>query len=153
MKNLRGIYQGSLKTRRAIAREMKIESQRYGKEFIRLHKGNVRTFDLNGTPQDLLDCWRNKYYLVQYYQNGNWERLSINRTDYDPVRDCWLGDISWDDLMQIKDTLGFGNRDAIEIYPQTKDVIYVTYMRHLFLIPESLTNVIDCIWRKHNNGH
>ena len=33
-KNLRGIYKGTLKERRAIARAMKEESSEYGREFI-----------------------------------------------------------------------------------------------------------------------
>ena len=146
MKNLRGIYGQTLKVRKKIARLLEEESQQFGNEFIEQHRQPIRTLDRNGKCQDLLKIWRNKDYLVQLYKNGNWLRLSINRSKYDPVRDCWYGNISWDELMIIKGAVGFDDYDAIEIYPKKDDIIYVTYMRHLFIIPENIT--LDCIWRK-----
>lgn len=148
-KNFRGVYNSlSLKQRRAIAKAMKFEAQEYGNDFVELHHQGILTTDRNGKSQKLIKVWRNRKYLVQLYRNGGWLRLSINRAEYDPEGDCWLAGISWDDLMRIKAGVGFGDQDAIEIYPADDDIVNVTNMRHLFLVPDHLKKDLTCIWRK-----
>lgn len=147
MENLRGIYGGSIKFRKKIAKFIEQESKTFT-DTMTLYKNHhqIPTIDTNGKLQDLIKVFRSKNYLAQLYQNGNWQRISVNRVDYDPVKDAWKSGISWDELMRIKREIGFGEYDAIEIYPKDKDIVYVTNMRHLFLIPNGIN--LDCIWRK-----
>lgn len=84
MKNLRGVFGGTLKERRAIARGIKAENSEFGPGFIAEFRQPTPTLDRNGKPQDLLKAFRNNSFLVQLHKNGDWLRLSINRTDYNP---------------------------------------------------------------------
>ena len=147
-KNLRGCYGGTLQYRKLIAKGIAHENKEYSKEFVPLLQYVPESVDRNGKRQKLLRAWRNNRFVVQLYENGDWLRLSVNRSEYDPKNDCWVEGISWDEIMEIKEALGFGDRDAIEIYPKDNDVIYVTNMRHLFIVPEERLEHLDCIWRK-----
>lgn len=130
------VYHASPRERLDIAKAINKENKTYGKKFIEIDCSRI-----NG-----IKCvWRNRDFLVQLYDDGNWKRLTINRTSYDPVLNTWKGDITWDELMYIKRKVGFGDMDAIEIYPNDKDIEYVSNMRHLFLLED---RELDCIWRK-----
>ncbi len=50
----------------------------------------------------------------------------------------------WDELQRIKSECGYGNTDAIEIYPADDDVVNVANMRHLWI----LDSRIPFAWRK-----
>ncbi|EOG1815585.1 hypothetical protein ACK3RA_000943 [Enterobacter hormaechei] len=49
-----------------------------------------------------------------------------------------------DALQEIKSAVGYGDRDAVEIYPRDSDVVNVANMRHLWITPEP----IAFAWRK-----
>jgi len=68
-------------------------------------------------------------------------RISVCKTSLDGTR--WQDGISWDDLQRLKRECGYGNHDAIEIYPADADIVNVANMRHLWIMAES----IDCAWR------
>ena len=127
---------------------MEKESTQYGLDFTHEehHELGFRGHDRNGNEQILKNVFRNRYFAVQIYQQGDWTRLSVNRTAIDIEKNTWKGGISWDQLMDIKKKLGYGECDAIEIYPKENDVVNVTNMRHLFLVPEGVE--LSCIWRK-----
>lgn len=82
-------------------------------------------------------------YLAQLYDAGAHEdrttrRLSISRvTLKDDGR--WQEDISWEELMQVKREVGFGDTYAIEVYPSDKDIVNVANMRHLWLLATPLS--------------
>lgn len=69
-------------------------------------------------------------------------RLSICRTTLDGDR--WADGITWDELQRIKRECGYGDADAIEIYPGDLDVVNVANMRHLWIMAEP----VACAWRK-----
>lgn len=46
--------------------------------------------------------------------------------------------------MDIKRQLGYGDFDAVEVYPKDNDVVNVANIRHLFILNEPL----PFIWRK-----
>lgn len=75
-------------------------------------------------------------FLVQVFDEAPYVRLSINRTRFD--NGDWAAGISWDELMQIKIALGYDEKDAVEVYPPIKDVVYVANIRHLWILPEPL---------------
>lgn len=43
--------------------------------------------------------------------------------------------ITWDDLQWIKRAAGYGDREAVEVYPLDDDVVNVANMRHLWILP------------------
>lgn len=96
-----------------------------------------------GNPKAPVEVYRSRNYLVQVYREKNLIRLSVNRTDIDDNGE-WLDGISWDTLQQIKNKLGYTDKDAIEVYPKESDVVNVANIRHLFIMDEPLS----FIWRK-----
>ncbi|AHF89535.1 hypothetical protein OPIT5_03975 [Opitutaceae bacterium TAV5] len=87
---------------------------------------------------NMITAYRNRHYLVQAFaETGGVVRLSVNRTDID--RDGrWRDGITWDELQRIKAAVGFGDRQAVEIFPPDRDVVNVANIRHLWVLPEPL---------------
>ena len=73
-------------------------------------------------------------------------RLSVCRTSLDGGR--WKDGISWDELQKLKRECGYGNADAIEIFPRDSDVVNVANMRHLWVMAQQ----VPCAWRATSNG-
>lgn len=82
--------------------------------------------------------WRSRSYLVQEYIEAApvSVRLSILRTTLDPQAGRWVDGITWDELQRIKREVGYGDRDAVEIYPADRDVVNVANLRHLWVLAE-----------------
>ena len=99
-------------------------------------------FDDGTEGSKLIKIYRSYIYLVQVYNQNGARRISINKTHIDDNGN-WLQGISWDDLMLIKRLIGYGDFDAVEVYPKDQDVVNVANMRHLFILNEPL----DFIWR------
>lgn len=98
-----------------------------------------------GFPSGLLRVWRSRDFLVQLYaEQGGCRRLSISRTAVDVKTQRWEQGITWEELQRLKREAGFGNVDAVEVYPRDCDVVNVANMRHLFLMDEPL----PFAWRK-----
>lgn len=76
--------------------------------------------------------WRSRDYLVQLFKQGEHYRLSINRCAID-AQGQWLGDITWDQLMECKRQCGYGEHWATEVYPADSHLVNVANIRHLFL--------------------
>jgi len=94
-------------------------------------------------PDSLQQVWRSRKYMVQAFQESNGMlRLSINRTIHNG--DSWVDQITWDELMQIKRECGFGDRDALEVFPADKDIVNVANMRHLWIPADP----VPFAWRK-----
>jgi len=69
-------------------------------------------------------------------------RLTICRTSL--AGDRWQDGITWDDLQRLKRECGYGDADAIEIFPADMDVVNVANMRHLWVMAEP----VEFAWRK-----
>ena len=96
-------------------------------------------------PPTIMRVFRSRDYLVQEYREPNplvISRLSICRTSISGNR--WKDGITWDELQRIKNECGYGNTDAIEIYPADNDVVNVANMRHLWVLDAP----IPFAWRK-----
>ncbi len=95
-----------------------------------------------------LRVWRSKDFLVQeFYAAAPAKiRLSVCRTTL--LGDRWQDGITWDDLQRLKRKCGYGNADAIEIFPADTDVVNVANMRHLWIMADPVT----CAWRKPSNA-
>lgn len=93
------------------------------------------------------NVWANSYFLVQEFQEENGViRLSINTTSM-AANGRWKDGITWDALQEIKNAVGYEDRDAVEIFPAQEDLVNVANMRHLWILPEA----IPFAWRKGNN--
>lgn len=88
---------------------------------------------------------RNKNFLVQIFRKDDkFTVISVNRTRIQSDGN-WEANITWDQLQEIKSKLGFGDQHAVEVYPPDKDVVNVSNMRHLFLVPPEL---VPFAWKK-----
>ncbi len=91
-----------------------------------------------------LIVWRSREFLVQVFSvPGNIFRISVSRSDLDKSG-RWKDGISWDDLQRIKSEIGFGNVDAVEVYPADRNVVNVANIRHLWVMPEP----VPFAWRR-----
>ena len=87
--------------------------------------------NIEGAPKR---AWVSKKYLVQEYRDrGGVIRLSVNRVTRHNSK--WEDKITWDELQRIKREVGYGDSFAVEIYPRDADVVNVSNMRHLWVMP------------------
>lgn len=87
---------------------------------------------------------RSRDFLVQEFsaEAPALVRLSVCRTTL--RGDRWQDGITWDDLQRLKRECGYGDADAIEIFPADVDIVNVANMRHLWV----MNGFIACAWRK-----
>jgi len=81
--------------------------------------------------------WLNREFLIQEFDEQNSIRITVNRTEMMP-NGRWLDGISWDELQQIKNEIGYGKSYAIEIYPPDHDIVNDANIRHLWVLPVPL---------------
>lgn len=106
-----------------------------------------REFWPDHLPPGICRVWISRHFLCQEYEpakEGEPVRLSFSRTSIDPITGRWMEGITWDDIQRLKREAGYGDRDAVEIYPADKDVVNVANMRHIFLMDEP----IKFAWRR-----
>lgn len=86
---------------------------------------------------NLQRVWRSHDFLVQQFEAPEPAtcRLSVCRTQQ--LGATWVGDISWDELQDLKTQAGFGFSFAVEVYPSALDVVNVANMRHLWILAEA----------------
>lgn len=91
-------------------------------------------------PPRLERVLRSSKFLVQIFNEATGKRLSVNRTTLKPGSDQqWDDDISWEELQEIKRECGYGERQAIEMYPADSDIVNVANMRHLWILTAPVT--------------
>jgi len=133
-------------------RDLKLAVKQANKEsraFPRDKMTQIPLPNIGATKSTLLRVYRSRDYLAQIFDETDKQpgllRLSINKTDVNIDTRRWKDGISWDDLMRVKDQVGMGHYDAVEIYPAERDVVNVANIRHLWVFTES--NPLDFIWR------
>ncbi|MGK3116687.1 DUF7694 domain-containing protein [Candidatus Pantoea formicae] len=90
------------------------------------------------------NVWLSSYFLVQEFREEDGViRLTINTT-ITGKSGRWKDGVTWDALQDIKNAVGYSDRDALEVYPRQRDVVNVANMRHLWILPEPLAFA----WRK-----
>lgn len=88
------------------------------------------------TREKQIGVWRSRSFMCQAFDAGaGVVRLSFNRTEVDEATYRWRDDITWDDLQRLKREAGFGDREAVEIFPPDDSVVNVANMRHLWVLP------------------
>lgn len=90
---------------------------------------------------------RSRRYLVQVFEPVNKSSLvgfvmSVLRTERNEAG--WVEGITWEQLQALKAEAGYGNRDAVEVYPRDVDVINIANIHHLFVMADPL----PFAWRK-----
>jgi len=84
-----------------------------------------------------LKVLRSREFLVQIHEEpAGMLRMSVNRTAWCERAGGWGEDITWYDLQRLKREAGYGQRWAVEIYPDDHAVVNVANMRHLWLLSE-----------------
>ena len=86
--------------------------------------------------------WRSRQWLVQLYDESaphlpGLMRLSVIRAAL-KSDGHWQDGITWDELQTIKREVGFADWWAVEVYPRDRDLVNVSNMRHLWLLPVPL---------------
>lgn len=92
------------------------------------------------------EVYRSRGFLVQVY-NEPWPvvaRLSVIRSSLKPDGD-WKEDITWEELQRLKREAGYGDFDAVEVYPPDADVVNVANLRHLWVFP---AGYMPFAWRR-----
>ena len=80
--------------------------------------------------------WRSRNFLAQVFpQQHGAIRVTVNRTELDGAGG-WKDGITWDELMQVKDQIGYADAWAVEVYPPGGMVVNVANMRHLWIVAE-----------------
>jgi len=92
----------------------------------------------------IICAFRSRNYLASIFNDNGYTRISVNMTDINENGE-WLEGISWDILQHIKTLLGYGEFEAVEVYPKDSDVVNIANIRHLFILKE---NELPFIWRK-----
>jgi hypothetical protein len=74
-------------------------------------------------------------------------RLSACRTDWVARQNRWAEIDGWDTMQRIKNECGYGDFDAVEVYPRDADLVNVANMRHLWVLKRPL----GFAWRSGSN--
>ena len=91
-----------------------------------------------------IGVFRSAHHLAQVFDEVDGAvRISVMRTMIDNDGH-WLDGIVWDDLMAIKNQIGFAAHWAVEIFPPCDEVVNVANMRHIFVLPAAPSFA----WRK-----
>lgn len=100
------------------------------------------------TEAKQIEVHMSRKFLVQVFaEDGGYIRLSVTRCELGKGR-TFADGISWDELQDIKRDLGYGDRFAVEAYPEDKHTINVANMRHLWIFPDG--ERLGFAWRKAN---
>lgn len=90
-------------------------------------------------PKMLLDAkeiWRSKYFSVVVFQHGPAERINVHRNTVDLAQKTWEGNITWDELMEVKRQCGRGAKDALEWFPRDENIVNDGNFRHLWVFED-----------------
>lgn len=100
---------------------------------------HIAGFQSGWSPTEI---WRSNRFLAQITARTPTTSIAILRTELKSDGN-WEDGITWDELMAVKRQIGFGDRDALEVYPRDSDVVFVANIRWLW-IPE---HPPEFIWR------
>jgi hypothetical protein len=97
-------------------------------------------------PNDRISrVWRSRGFLVQGYAEPAPVviRLSVLRAALDSGGG-WQQDITWEELQRLKREAGYGDFEAVEVFPRECDVVNVANIRHLWILPGGF---LPFVWR------
>ena len=65
-------------------------------------------------------------------------RLCITRRERIEGHRLFAEGISWDEIQAIKAECGYGDRFAVEVYPEDQNILNNMNARHLWILPDRL---------------
>lgn len=97
------------------------------------------------TPDTIAEVWLSSVAMVQVHVDRVGQEEVVRLSILSPFKfiDGDGGVFSWETLQQLKRECGYGDHDAVEVYPRDCDVVNVANMRHLFLI-----DGLPFVWRR-----
>ncbi|MBS9903207.1 DUF7694 domain-containing protein [Vibrio alginolyticus] len=79
--------------------------------------------------------YQSSQYLVQVFnEEDTIIRLTINSVKR--RNGSWKDGLTFDELQAVKHAVGFGDRCAVEVYPEDNELVNDANMRHLWVLPE-----------------
>lgn len=122
--------------------EIRREIQRdVRKRPMQLSEVDISTIEHDGKMPER--AWTSRQFVVSMYVEESCLRMTVCRTAIDNSGN-WVDKITWDELMSIKEEIGYGDMWGLEVYPPSDQVINVASMRHVFLFPDKP----DFAWAK-----
>ena len=117
-------------------RKVAEENASWSKQLVKIPEA---TWQANpGRSSNLIEVWRSRDFLVQVFREGSdMVRLSFNRTTLNSSASRWEEGITWEEMQKIKHDCGYGDLDAVEVFPRDCDVVNVANMRHLWVFFKS----------------
>ena len=114
-------------------RALELENRKFSDKFELVHEIEAKLEPGEKRP---IKGWRNRHFLAAiYFENNESVRLTINRSKVDSDGN-WVGDITWDELMAVKQGIGMSNVWMVEIFPPDSEVVNVANLRHLWITGE-----------------
>ena len=102
------------------------------KPFRELKPDEMPRFKGNNKP---LSVYQSAQYLVQvFHEQGNVIRLTINSVKH--RNGIWKDGLTFDELQAVKSAIGYGDKLAVEIYPEDSEMVNDANMRHLWILPD-----------------
>jgi c-di-GMP-related signal transduction protein len=88
--------------------------------------------------KNLVKCFESTKFFVQIYDDRTFTRITVSKIKNLAKcgRPVWEDGITWDDLQEIKNIMGYFDQWCVECYPPTDEVENVANMRHLWVLKE-----------------
>jgi len=118
------------------AKWLKKQSKKYPANLVSIPLTEWPDYNEGESGPKLINVLRNRSFLVQVFLEKNGTiRLSINRTKLNGDGE-WSDQISWDELQRLKRQAGYTGCLAVEVYPRDSDLVNISNMRHLWIMPD-----------------
>lgn len=128
----------------------KVRTQSIIKPLVEAPPSQWMVFTNRPDRTDRLTVWGSTEFTVQVFRvKDGIIRLAINRTEISRDERVFTDGISWESLMEIKSQVGYGDRQAVEIYPEDRNVVNKINVRHLWILAQPL----DFAWKVQDNGN
>ncbi|OGT54680.1 MAG: hypothetical protein A3E01_10030 [Gammaproteobacteria bacterium RIFCSPHIGHO2_12_FULL_63_22] len=123
-------------------RALEAENKRWPANLVRVPEEALDRRSIIPRDHQPDEVWRSRDFLVQVFnEKAGVVRLSVIRTCHDGNQ--WADGITWDELQRLKMECGRGDKEAVEVFPRDRDVVNVSNIRHLWVLPEPL----PFVWR------
>jgi hypothetical protein len=132
-------------------KQMRLDNERYPDHLVEIPRDawpSNPSADRARERLQIVKLFRSRRFIVQVHKiSESMIRLTINRTEVVGTR--WKDGVSWDELQLLKRQAGYGDKDAVEVFPADRDVVNVANIRHLWVY---LGEKIPFAWRRDLTG-
>jgi len=128
----------SRRTRRTLRKKHQATLDQYTRNLTKISEKDYEGKTGKPFPKDVVECYVSQSFFVQVHRENLMLRISVNRNRLSNAGG-WEQNITWEELQDIKNTIGFNECDCVEIYPREFDEVNASNMRHLWVMPEALS--------------